>query len=567
MVRDSKLPLRKNEIETTFAYPAEDEISLIDLWRLLANKKWIIVSVAVTVTLVAMVYALLQPRTYQAEAFLLPPSPLDISSLNLTQQAKFTTTDMYDKFLTTLLSRSALRQVFDEQNLATPLSDDKGQGNDDILFRNFETGVSLTIPERKENSAITNPVSLAVQGKNPEFITHFINAAVEHANDQVVENAARLLRKNIELRLIELPKELKQLRKLTAQQRKDEIFRIEASDAVKRKEILDAIRVLREKEESERINSITRLEEKNHIEVEAILDEIATLRRNAKIKRKAEIARLEEIDRINHHRINNKIHVLRDISEKRRRDRIIELNEAANIAAELGIKKRSTVNFQSDLESGQPTFYAGFSAQQGPIYLMGENALRAEIKQLESRESNDAFIIELRSLQERLKELELNEKVEELKARENDDPFIGKLPALQDRLGLLKNNEMIAALKARKNNDPFIIELPELEGQLQLLATNRVLEGLKSRENDDPFILELRSLEQEKGKLESIKINTGQVRVLTLDQAAFLPLHPVKPNRKMITLLGLALGLALGIFTAFFMAFLQKVRQENEAAS
>jgi len=564
MVRDSKPPLRKNEIETTFAYPAEDEISLIDLWRVLANRKWVIVGVTVTITLVAMVYALLQPRTYQAEAFLLPPSSMDIGSLNLTQQAEFTTSDVYNEFLTTLLSRSALRQVFDKQNLATtPLPDKNERSNDDILFRNFEEGVILTIPDTKENSAITKPVSLAVQGKDPEFIARFINTLVAHANDQVVDNAARLLRKNIKLRLIELPKELEQLRKLTAQQRKDEIFRIEASDTIKRKETLDVIHMLRTTEENKRLNRIIRMEEQDHIEAETILDEIAALRVNAKTKRKAEIARLEEIDRINRHRISNKILALRVISEKRRLDRINELSEAASIAAELGIKKRSTINFQSDLASGQPTFYAGFTEQQGPIYLMGENALRAQIKQLKSRESNDAFIIELRPLQERLKEHELNEKVEELKARKNDDPFIVELSALQDRLSFLKKNERVAALKARKNNDPFIIGLPELQGQL--LGINRVLEGLKSRKNDDPFIFELRNLEQEKSRLESIKINTDQVRVLTLDQAAFLPLHPVKPNRKMITLLGAALGLALGVFAAFFMAFLQRVNQENEA--
>ncbi|VAW84591.1 hypothetical protein MNBD_GAMMA16-536 [hydrothermal vent metagenome] len=565
MVRDSKLHPTKKEIETAFTYPAEDEISLIDLWRLLANRKWIIVGFTVVITLVAMAYALLQPRTYQAEAFFLPPNSVDISSLNLTHQAKFTTSGIYNNFLTALSSRTMLRQVFDEQDFAARLSGEQVDINENLLFQSFVKSVNLTIPETKENSAVTQSASLVIEGQDPELITHFVNTIVEHASDQVIDNAQRLLRKNIETRLAELQKELAQLRKLGAQERKDEILRMEAGDDIDRKEVLDAIQMLRTVKETERLNKIIFLEEQDAIEIETILDEIATLRANAKAKRNAEIVRLEEADSINRSRISNTIIVLRIISEKRRIDRINELTEAANIAAELGIKKRSSINFQSDLSSNQPTFYAGFATQQGPTYLMGEDALRSEIRHLESRKSNDAFIADLRSLQKSLKQLEVNEKIDELRKRENDDPFIAELAVLQDRLGVLKKNETVTALKARKNNDPFIIELPVLQSQLQMLATNRLLEGLKSRKNDDPFISSLRSLEQEKSELESITINTDQVRVLTLDQAAFLPLTPIKPNRKMITLLGVALGLMLGIFAAFFMAFLQRVHQENEA--
>jgi uncharacterized protein involved in exopolysaccharide biosynthesis len=49
-----------------------------------------------------------------------------------------------------------------------------------------------------------------------------------------------------------------------------------------------------------------------------------------------------------------------------------------------------------------------------------------------------------------------------------------------------------------------------------------------------------------------------------VNQTAFPPESPIKPNRKLIVALGAVLGLMIGVFGAFFLNFLEKQRQEED---
>ncbi|MBT4330319.1 MAG: LPS O-antigen length regulator, partial [Gammaproteobacteria bacterium] len=53
-------------------YDVEDEISLVDLWRVLMARKWMIFWVTILFTLGAVGYALVAPEVYKAEAVLAP---------------------------------------------------------------------------------------------------------------------------------------------------------------------------------------------------------------------------------------------------------------------------------------------------------------------------------------------------------------------------------------------------------------------------------------------------------------------------------------------------------------
>ncbi len=53
--------------------PAEDEISLIELWNVLAGRWRLIAATTLLATLIAIVYALTIPPLYKATAYFLPP--------------------------------------------------------------------------------------------------------------------------------------------------------------------------------------------------------------------------------------------------------------------------------------------------------------------------------------------------------------------------------------------------------------------------------------------------------------------------------------------------------------
>jgi chain length determinant protein (polysaccharide antigen chain regulator) len=114
--------------------------------------------------------------------------------------------------------------------------------------------------------------------------------------------------------------------------------------------------------------------------------------------------------------------------------------------------------------------------------------------------------------------------------------------------------EQLALLNAIKSDDPTIAGLRDLQEQLALLN------AIKS---DDPFIEGLRDLQEKLALLRSIKIKEEGMHAVTVDQAAYPPKNPIKPNRRLIVSLSTVVGLFLGIFLVFFVSFVQKQKETH----
>jgi len=90
--------------------------------------------------------------------------------------------------------------------------------------------------------------------------------------------------------------------------------------------------------------------------------------------------------------VDQEIGTKRETGENVRGDDITKLRAALNIAQAAGVQKPTI------LLGGVPTAMTGYAAED-QNFLKGVEALNAEIKNLENRSSNDAFIKELRELQ------------------------------------------------------------------------------------------------------------------------------------------------------------------------
>ncbi|AZD09724.1 hypothetical protein C4K26_4335 [Pseudomonas chlororaphis] len=90
--------------------------------------------------------------------------------------------------------------------------------------------------------------------------------------------------------------------------------------------------------------------------------------------------------------IDQEINSKRETSEKIRGDSITKLREALRIAQVVGIQRPTL------MMGGGGVALTG-SMEEGMAFLRGVEALSAEIKNIESRSSNDAFIKELRDLE------------------------------------------------------------------------------------------------------------------------------------------------------------------------
>ncbi|SVA89933.1 uncharacterized protein METZ01_LOCUS142787, partial [marine metagenome] len=94
-------------------------------------------------------------------------------------------------------------------------------------------------------------------------------------------------------------------------------------------------------------------------------------------------------------------------------------------------------------------------------------------------------------------------------------------------------------------------------------ALNIEISFLKNRISDDPFIGGLRDLQESLALLRSIKFNQEKMRAVHIDQAAYPPNSPIKPNRRLIVSLATVVGLFSGIFLAFFIEFVQNQRKKH----
>lgn len=229
--------------------------------------------------------------------------------------------------------------------------------------------------------------------------------------------------------------------------------------------------------------------------------EMNELRAKAERQKNDTITKLQETDQVERKKLEDQIQTLRDSAKTKRMDQITVLTEAAKIAESIGLIEKSALLENTSIAANERNaFYTEVNTQPQPLYLRGSKALRSEIKELTERSS--------------------------------DDPFIPGLRDLEDKVELLKANPQIEALKARQSNDPFIETLRDKESELAIL--------------------------------EAFKIDPDEVRVVTLDQAAYPPEQRESPKRIKILALGAIAGLFLGIIAAFMVNFWHSLRLEDQ---
>ena len=88
-------------------YYQEDEIDLKQLFRSLTDRKWFIFGFTGFITLLAIVYALSIPPTYQTDISFVSPSQSSVLLLNkikLTSETSETSETVYRKFLNRVMS-------------------------------------------------------------------------------------------------------------------------------------------------------------------------------------------------------------------------------------------------------------------------------------------------------------------------------------------------------------------------------------------------------------------------------------------------------------------------------
>ena len=416
-----------------YAQPFEDDtIDLYELWITLWSKKWLVIGVTVIAALGSVVFALLQPPVYKAEALLVPPDENKFQSLNVQgvpgmegvrglQGVQGITSDgVFAKFKKNLSSRILQKKFIQDFGLMELLAPERTpETRDEDIYEGFAKMFKI---ETKEST------SISIELHDPEVAAQWVNDYVKFMDKETISKLIEKIQNSIANQIRDIEYMISSKREMAKIRREDEIQGIKYSITSKRELV-----------KQRRLDQITGIENT--------------------IAAKRELVKQRRLDQITG--IENTIAAKREGAKQRRLDQILRFREAIVIADSLGIKKREDAT--SFIKSTQMNL--DIITSTNPLYYAGSKELQAEISTLEQRESDDPFIPGLRDLQENLARL---------RSIKSDDPTISGLRDLQENL---------ARLNAIKSDDPTISGLRDLQEELARLN------AIKS---DDPTIPGLR---------------------------------------------------------------------------
>ena len=533
-----------------YAQPFEDDtIDLYELWITLWSKRWLVIGVTAVAAIGSVVFALLAPQIYKAEALLLPPEENKFQALNVqgvpgmegergVQGVQgISSGSVFAKFNTNLSSRILQKKFIKDYGLMELLAPERTpETRDEDIYEGFAEMIKI---ETKGST------SVSIELHDAEVAAQWVNDYIDFMDKETISKLIENIHNSIANQIRDIEYMIGSKREMAKLRRTDKIQEIEYSISSKReiakKRRDDQINEIQYSIASKReLAKIRREDQINEIE-NSILSkmQIAKKRREDQIKgieysiaSKRELAKTRREDQIN--KIETSLTSKRDLAKQRREDQIVRFKEAILIAETLGINKREDAtniikNSQMNLDIVTST---------NPLYYIGTEALKAEIRTLNERTSDEPFISGLRDMQENLSRL---------RAVKSDDPTIAGLRDLQEQL------DRVVSIKS---DAPFIEELRDLQEELALL---------RSIKSDDPFIGGLRDLQENLALLRSIKIDDEGLHAVSIDQAAYPPTNRIKPNRRLIVSLGTVVGLFLGIFLVFFVSFIQNQKETHSA--
>ncbi|MBU0731215.1 MAG: hypothetical protein KKA70_15900 [Proteobacteria bacterium] len=198
----------------------DDEISLIEILRILLNQKVIIFAITLAFIGVSVALALILPREYQTDILLLPPSHQDVSALNILGVVSRDRDKVYIDTINNLYSQSMRKYFYTEKNIRTLLGAEQNDDPEIIYNAIFNTKLSI---EKSGKGKHPNSYTVTFAGQNKEQIADVLNDFIDGLNTYTVNEYQLEDMKSIENMKSELIKKIELERNFAEKLRSDRI--------------------------------------------------------------------------------------------------------------------------------------------------------------------------------------------------------------------------------------------------------------------------------------------------------------------------------------------------------
>ena len=228
----NKLESEKNVIsgqQVLVAYPAcpDDEINLVDIWKILCKGKKVIIGSVIASMLVALVVVLLLPKIYRAKTVLLPPQLSDVVALSIPGIYTADSQIVYQGFLINLHSHGLRYQYF--KNFL--LSDFQGKQQNDkvddyeIFIKSFDKLLKI-ISKPQGKAQKNNFTTVTLDGKNYDRLADWLGKYIVLVDQHTVKKLVSDIQSQLKLRAEEIREQIATLRSVASRERQDRIARL-----------------------------------------------------------------------------------------------------------------------------------------------------------------------------------------------------------------------------------------------------------------------------------------------------------------------------------------------------
>lgn len=207
----------------------EQEVSLVDVWRIIARRKGVILVTFAAFLLLAVGYLFFAQPLYKATAYLLPPRLQDIQGLLVNyggpqtlDTERYTPQFVYRAFLANLNSQGLRRDFFDSHDLVKHYASGRADGNvsgDRIYDMTFKTNLQV---QGDSNDPLSVTVSLI--DTDPELAAQWVNEIIDVASERTIGQLSDDVNAGIQAEIHKIRYQLASKLKLAEQRRRDTII-------------------------------------------------------------------------------------------------------------------------------------------------------------------------------------------------------------------------------------------------------------------------------------------------------------------------------------------------------
>ncbi|MBU4118733.1 MAG: hypothetical protein KJ555_08230 [Proteobacteria bacterium] len=206
---------------------AEDEINLLDLWRVLVRQWKVIGAITFLSILGAVVYLFLATPVYQVQAVLRPPGVKDVENLNIAGISQISSAELFTQLTGNLKSSSLFQQFFNENPQLFPNSNLFVDKNAQLFF------LRNNLPEIKDGGKKeADFVFVSLQGQDSKLLADRVNGFILLVERETINNFLAGVETNIVNRKKDIENQLQIGMDFATKRRQDRIFLLEDQIAI-----------------------------------------------------------------------------------------------------------------------------------------------------------------------------------------------------------------------------------------------------------------------------------------------------------------------------------------------